>query len=79
MPLVAKGGKEDGRVLAYGGSRIHNIHMMLNPRYEDWEWVPESVNRFSYMRNGLTVLEEEGRDSTGYLNDSDNGYENIFY
>lgn len=74
-----KGGTEDGKVLTHCGSRIQNIHMMLNPRYEDFEWVPLSVNRFSFMGNGQTILEEEGRDATWYMNDGINGYEHIFY
>lgn len=74
-----KGGKEDGKVLTYPGSRIHNIHSLLNPRYEDWEWEALAINRFAYMGNGTTVLEEEGRDATWYIHDGDCGYEGIFY
>ncbi|PCG89354.1 Hypothetical protein PENO1_105180 [Penicillium occitanis (nom. inval.)] len=74
-----KGGKEDGKVLTHPGSRIQNIHCLLNPRYEDWEWKPLSKNRFAYMGNGTSVLEQEGRDSTWYINDANSGYEGIFY
>ncbi|KAJ5414816.1 hypothetical protein N7509_000150 [Penicillium cosmopolitanum] len=74
-----KGGKENGKVLTHPGSRIQNIHCLLNPRYEDWEWKSLSRNRFAYMGNGVSVLEQEGRDSTWYINDANCGYEGIFY
>ncbi|KAJ5820642.1 hypothetical protein N7474_006233 [Penicillium riverlandense] len=74
-----KGGKEDGKVLTHPGSRIQNIHCLLNPRYEDWTWTPLAKNRFAFMGNGMTILEEDGRDMTWYMNDSTNGYEGIFY
>lgn len=74
-----KGGKEDGKVLTHPGSRIQNIHCLLNPRYEDWIWTPLAKNRFAFMGNGMTVLEEDGRDVTWYMNDSNAGYEGIFY
>lgn len=74
-----KGGQEDGKVLTHPGSRIQNIHCLLNPRFEDWKWTPLSNNRFAYMGNGTTVLEREGRDTTWYINDANSGYEGIFY
>ena len=74
-----KGGKEDGKVLTHPGSRIQNIHCLLNPRYEDWIWSPFAKNRFAFMGNGTTVLEEEGRDVTWYMNDSSTGYEGFIY
>ncbi|KAF9885314.1 hypothetical protein FE257_013031 [Aspergillus nanangensis] len=74
-----KGGTEDGKVLTHPGSRIQNIHCLLNPRYEDWVWTPLAANRFAFMGNGMTVLEEDRRDATWYMNDHNAGYEGIFY
>ncbi|KAH9205896.1 putative monooxygenase [Leptodontidium sp. 2 PMI_412] len=79
-----KGGKEDGHVLTHPGSRFHNVHMLINPRYEDWEWTSLSTNRFAYLGNGLTVLEKEEkeekrRDPTWFLDDPDKGYEGLIY
>lgn len=74
-----KNGKQDGPVTAlHPGSRLHWFHMMANPRWEDWEWEGFDSNRFSYLGNGFTVLEDEGRDTTWYF-DSEEGYERLRY
>lgn len=75
-----KGGTEDGFVITHPGSRLQNIHCMLEPRFEDYEWKSlNDVNRFAYMGNGETILSANGKDKTFYVNDADNGYEHIFY
>lgn len=69
-------------MLTYPGSRIHNIHIYRNPRFEDYEWNSQSPNRFAYFGNGLSVLEnaeDEGRDTTWYLTNPDEGYDSIMY
>ncbi|CAG9993038.1 unnamed protein product [Clonostachys byssicola] len=76
-----KGGREDGHVLTHCGSRIHNIHMLWNPRAEDYEWQLVHSNRFSYLGNGYSVKENEseGRDVTWFLTNPNAGYEPIQY
>lgn len=74
-------GKEDGHVLTHPGSRLHNIHAAMSPRYEDWEWTPISMNRFAFWGNGLTTFEidENKKDKTWFLTDPDSGYETLIY
>lgn len=70
-----KNGKIDGPVVAlHPGSRIHWFHMIENPRYEDWIMTYETDNRFEYLGNGFSVREQEGLDTTWYLNEPDKGY-----
>ncbi|OAL04210.1 putative monooxygenase [Phaeosphaeriaceae sp. SRC1lsM3a] len=72
-----KGGKEDGPALVHPGSRLHWFHMLMSPRWEDWEWTTENQNRFAYLGNGFTTMEAEGRDKAFYFGDPDQGYESI--
>ena len=75
-----KNGTVDGPVVAlHPGSRIHWLHMIEQPRFEDYEWEPLSRNRFSYLGNGFSVREAEGRDLTYYLQNPDEGFETIKY
>ncbi|EED16121.1 monooxygenase, putative [Talaromyces stipitatus ATCC 10500] len=72
-----KGGKEVGVPLVHPGSRLHWFHMLLEPRWEDWKWTSLHCNRFSYLGNGFSTMEEEGKDKSWYLNDPDIGYEAV--
>ncbi|KAH9987205.1 hypothetical protein F4779DRAFT_611516 [Xylariaceae sp. FL0662B] len=77
---VFKNGKIDGPVIAvHPGSRVHWFTMLEEPRYEDYEWRGFKRNRFSYLGNGFSVREAEGRDSTYYFDNPYAGYENIRY
>ncbi|KAH6975459.1 hypothetical protein BKA56DRAFT_89961 [Ilyonectria sp. MPI-CAGE-AT-0026] len=68
-----KNGTVDGPVTAlHPGSRIHFFHMMENFRGEDWEYTyMRKGNRFLYLGNGFSTREEEGEDSTWYLDEPD--------
>ncbi|KAF2111847.1 hypothetical protein BDV96DRAFT_526224 [Lophiotrema nucula] len=64
-----KRGTVDGRVVAvYGGSCYHFIEALREPRWEDYklEYLKgKGRNRFSWLGNGLTVREAEGKKSVG--------------
>lgn len=68
-----KNGTIDGPVTAlHPGSRIHFFHMMESFRGEDWEYTyKRKGNRFLYLGNGFSTREEEGEDSTWYLDEPD--------
>ncbi|KAH8898674.1 putative monooxygenase [Thozetella sp. PMI_491] len=72
-----KGGKEDGPALVHPGSRLHWFHMLMNPRWEDWEWTTVNRNRFAYLGNGFSTMETEGKDKAWYFGSPDRGYESI--
>ncbi|KAI9726035.1 MAG: hypothetical protein M1828_002043 [Chrysothrix sp. TS-e1954] len=63
-----KQGKEDGQVTIWPGSRLHFLHMMESPRWEDYDIdYFNNGNRFSFMGNGFHTRESDGRDVTYYL------------
>ena len=75
-----KNGRIDGPIVAlHPGSRIHWFHMLAEPRYEDWQWESFNKNRFAYLGNGFSTLEQEGKDLTFYMNDSEEGYGRLWY
>jgi hypothetical protein len=75
-----KNGKIDGPVVAlHPGSRIHWFHMLDQPRIEDFIWTSMDRNMFSYLGNGFTTREEEGKDTTYYFDNPDEGFETIKY
>lgn len=64
-----KNGKKDGKLVSlHPGSRLHYFHMLMNPRYEDFDWkslCPEEDLTFAWMANGFTADEIEGvKDQT---------------
>lgn len=66
-----KNGTIDGPIIAlHAGSRIHWFHMMENFRGEDYEYTYDSVNRFRYLGNGVSVR-ETGDNPTWYLDNPD--------
>ncbi|KAH0835350.1 putative sterigmatocystin biosynthesis monooxygenase stcW [Fonsecaea pedrosoi] len=75
-----KNGKIDGPVVAlHPGSRIHWFHMLDSVRHEDYEWTTFDHNRFAYLGNGFSTREGDGRDSTYYFDNPDQGYDEISY
>lgn len=63
-----KGGEKDGPVTAlHPGSRIHWFHMLERFRGEDFEYSYDSNNRFSYLGNGFSTRELDGKNPTWYL------------
>lgn len=70
-----KNGRSSGPVTAiHPGSRIHWFHTLERPKFEDFNYSYDSGNRFQYLGNGFSVREEEGGDSTWYLEDVDPKY-----
>jgi hypothetical protein len=53
--------------------------MLMQPRFEDWEWTTERANRFAYLGNGYSTYETPDKDLTWYLNDADQGFEGFVY
>lgn len=76
-----KNGKADGPVIGlYPGSRIHWFHLLKEIRHEDWEWRGcNERNRWEFLGNGFSVMEEEGRDLTWYLDEPEKEYEDLIY
>lgn len=62
---------ESGRITAlHPGGRLHFFATLMNPRYEDFDYV-YSNNRFAHYGNGFTVRELEDNDITWYLDYAD--------
>jgi hypothetical protein len=71
-----KNGTVDGPIVAlHPGSRIHWFHMLNEPRYEDFIWQRQRANRFSYLGNGFSTKESEGKDTAYYFNNPESGFE----
>lgn len=47
-----KQGKIDGQAAVYPGSRLHFLHLLERPRYEDYEIEYWDENRYAFMGNG---------------------------
>ncbi|KAH7259815.1 hypothetical protein NW759_002732 [Fusarium solani] len=63
-----KNNKVDGKVTAmYAGSIIHYKEILESFRTEDFNFEYNSRNRFRFMGNGLTVLEEKGEHLGFYV------------
>ena len=64
-----------GRVVGiWPGSSIHAERALKHPRWEDYEYarVPEvERNAFNWLGNGLTIAQEQGMKTTGYLDEAD--------
>jgi hypothetical protein len=71
-----KNGTVDGPVVAlHPGSRVHWFHMLDEPRYEDYAWDGIKKNRFSYLGNGFSSKEANGKDTAYYFDNPTAGYE----
>lgn len=66
-----KQGKQDGQAAIYPGSRLHFLHLLERPRYEDYEIEYWDDNRYAFMGNGFDTREFDGRDITHYLGNLD--------
>ena len=78
--LTTAEGKEEGPVYAlHPGSRSHWVHMMNEPRYEDYVWKTTNRNKFAYLGNGFSIREVEGGDLTWYMDHPEEGYNSIRY
>ena len=51
----------------YAGSVLHYRQMLANIRLEDFDYTYRSSNRFSFMGNGLTQMETDGKMLGDYL------------
>ncbi|EXL96208.1 cyclohexanone monooxygenase [Fusarium oxysporum II5] len=64
-----KNGTKDGRInLLHGGSRLHYLEMLRNPRWEDYVWtLLPGVRLYDFFGNGRSLSQDEGGDLTWYL------------
>ncbi|KJY01429.1 FAD/NAD(P)-binding domain-containing protein [Zymoseptoria brevis] len=62
-----KQGKNDGQAAIYPGSRLHFLHLLKSPRFEDFEIQSWDENPFAFLGNGFDTREFDGRDITDYL------------
>ncbi|CAK4032956.1 sterigmatocystin biosynthesis monooxygenase stcW [Lecanosticta acicola] len=72
-----KQGKKDGQAGIYPGSRLHFLHLMERPRYEDYEIETWDDNVFAFLGNGFDTREFDGRDITNYLGNIDEEGEDV--
>lgn len=73
-----KNGTMDGPITAlHPGSRIHWFHLMELFRYEDYEYVHLSNNRFSFLGNGFSVR-EDCENPTWYMDRADDFSDVVF-
>ncbi|EME45831.1 hypothetical protein DOTSEDRAFT_171457 [Dothistroma septosporum NZE10] len=62
-----KQGKREGQAAIWPGSRLHFLHLLERPRYEDFELEYWDENIFAFLGNGFDTREFDGRDITHYL------------
>ncbi|KAF2498481.1 FAD/NAD(P)-binding domain-containing protein [Lophium mytilinum] len=64
-----KGGKADGPIMMWPGSRLHFFDALENPRWEDYDWSYRTTNRFGFWGNGFSTMDtgDDERDSTWYI------------
>jgi hypothetical protein len=62
-----KQGRKDGNVVMWPGSRLAFFDLMKTPKFEDYEIVYWSGNRWGYLGSGFCGSEFDGSDSTFYL------------
>jgi hypothetical protein len=69
-----KNNTTDGRVTAvWPGSTLHYLETLEHPRWEDYDYVYKNkLDRFSYLGNGTTKLELEGKERAFYLRERRN-------
>ncbi|KAI1474598.1 putative dimethylaniline monooxygenase [Daldinia eschscholtzii] len=62
-------GPQGEHIMMWPGSRLHSFDILLNPRWEDYDWEYLLGNRYSYWGNGFTTLdvEDEGVDKAWYI------------
>ncbi|KAI6086397.1 putative dimethylaniline monooxygenase [Hypoxylon rubiginosum] len=62
-------GPHGENIMMWPGSRLHCFDILLNPRWEDYDWEYLTGNRFSYWGNGFTTVdaEEEEKDKAWYI------------
>lgn len=62
-----KQGRPDGQAAIWPGSRLHFLHLLDHPRYEDFDIEYWDDNCFAFLGNGFDTREFDGRDITNYL------------
>lgn len=66
-----KQGSVDGPLAIWPGSRLHYLDVLKTPRYEDYDIIYRSANKFTYLGNGFSSKEFDGSDLSYYLGTED--------
>lgn len=66
-----KQGQKDGQAAIWPGSRLQFLHLLEQPRYEDYDIEYWDDNVFAFLGNGFDTRESDGRDITHYLGNLD--------
>ncbi|EXJ69271.1 uncharacterized protein A1O5_07307 [Cladophialophora psammophila CBS 110553] len=61
-----KGGKVDGKIMLYPGSRTQYMELISSPRYEDYDIKYHDMNRWAFLGNGWSTRDYDGRDITWF-------------
>ena len=62
-----KKGDPNGSLTMYPGSRVHFFDLLAQPRYEDYDIQYRSGNQWSFLGNGFSMREFDGRDTTYWM------------
>ncbi|KAL6242210.1 hypothetical protein RBB50_010758 [Rhinocladiella similis] len=62
-----KGGKIDGKVMLYCGTRAQYMELISSLRPEDFDITYQSTNRWNFLGNGFTQRDVNGKDITWYM------------
>ena len=62
-------GPKGENIMMWPGSRLHTMEVLLNPRWEDYDYEYLYKNRYSYWGNGFTLDDAggEGTDKAWYI------------
>ncbi|THV03942.1 cyclohexanone monooxygenase [Dendrothele bispora CBS 962.96] len=63
-----KAGTTDGKPDAlYPGSALQYLELLSEPRWEDWKYTYRYSNRFSFLGNGTSTIENTGGELAPYI------------
>lgn len=62
-----KGNKSKGRIMLHPGTRNQYLLLMAKPRLQDYDFEYRTVNMWSWLGNGSSMRDLDGRDLTWYL------------
>ncbi|KAI0136174.1 hypothetical protein BJ170DRAFT_585 [Xylariales sp. AK1849] len=62
-------GPKGEAIMMWPGTRLHFFDVLLNPRWEDYDWKYKLGNRYSYWGNGFTTADagQDGADPAWYI------------
>lgn len=66
-----KGGRLDGTLTIFPGSRVVLADLVSTPRFEDYDYEYWGMNKFGFLGNGFATMEYDGSDIAWYLETKD--------